>query len=245
MIVHSTENLHHHHHHVMLLARIPLTISRHSSLLSIAPSGSSRLLPVPAKSCCRWVLAGRPTFARPCEEVNWNTSLMCSSLLLQQFPVCLVRLIWMVFVMSGRWPYCCFFVRCCLFIICLDYVPRTSIELMKENCFMLAKERSRRYSARSITDSDYAVDLAHQANIPTLPGSQGSRWHGLSYVNADKTECMYFNQRGDISKLKDGTLKLVDKFTYLGSSISSTEKDIKTWLAKAWTATDRLSVIWK
>ena len=40
-------------------------------------------------------------------------------------------------------------------------------------------------------------------------------------------------------------LKLVDKFTYLGSSISSTKKDIDTWLTKAWTAIDRLSIIWK
>ena len=37
----------------------------------------------------------------------------------------------------------------------------------------------------------------------------------------------------------------IDKFTYLGSSISSTEKDIDTRLTKAWTAIDRLSIIWK
>ena len=37
----------------------------------------------------------------------------------------------------------------------------------------------------------------------------------------------------------------MDKFSYLGSCISSTEKDINTRLAKAWTAFDRLSVIWK
>ena len=30
-----------------------------------------------------------------------------------------------------------------LFIICLDYVIRTSIDLMKENGFKLAKERSK------------------------------------------------------------------------------------------------------
>ena len=30
-----------------------------------------------------------------------------------------------------------------------------------------------------------------------------------------------------------------------GSSVSSTENDINTWLAKAWTAINRLSVIWK
>ena len=56
---------------------------------------------------------------------------------------------------------------------------------------------------------------------------------------------MCFNQKGNIST-RDGTsLKLVDKFTYLGSSVSSTEKDIDTRLTKAWTAIDRLSIIWK
>ena len=35
-------------------------------------------------------------------------------LLLQQFPTCLVRLIWIVFVMSGWWPYISCFVGCCL-----------------------------------------------------------------------------------------------------------------------------------
>ena len=56
---------------------------------------------------------------------------------------------------------------------------------------------------------------------------------------------MCFNQTGDISTLNGSSLKLVDKFTYLGSSVSSTEKDIDTRLTKAWTAIDRLSVIWK
>ena len=40
------------------------------------------------------------------------------------------------------------------------------------------------------------------------------------------------------------SLKLVDKFTYQGSGVSSTEKDVNTRLAKAWTAIDRLLVIW-
>ena len=38
---------------------------------------------------------------------------------------------------------------------------------------------------------------------------------------------------------------IVDKFTYLGSSVASTEKDIDTRLTKAWTAINRLSIIWK
>ena len=52
---------------------------------------------------------------------------------------------------------------------------------------------------------------------------------------------MCYNQTGDISTLDGSSLKLVDKFTYLGSSVSSTEKDIDTRLTKAWTAIDRLS----
>ena len=50
---------------------------------------------------------------------------------------------------------------------------------------------------------------------------------------------------GDISTLDGTPLKLVDKFTYLGSSVASTEKDIDTRLTKAWTAINRLSIIWK
>ena len=54
----------------------------------------------------------------------------------------------------------------CLFIICLDYVLRTSIDLMKINVFKLAKERSWRYPAQTITDADYADDIALLANTP-------------------------------------------------------------------------------
>ena len=56
---------------------------------------------------------------------------------------------------------------------------------------------------------------------------------------------MCYNQTGDISTLKGTPLKLVDKFTYLGSSVESTEKDIDTRLTKAWTAINRLSIIGK
>ena len=56
---------------------------------------------------------------------------------------------------------------------------------------------------------------------------------------------MCYNQTGDISILDGTPLKLVDKFTYLGSSVSLTEKDIDTRLTKAWTAINRLSIRWK
>ena len=65
------------------------------------------------------------------------------------------------------------------------------------------------------------------------------------HINAHKMEYMCFNQIVDISRLNSSSLKLVDKFTYLGSSVSSTKTDINTRPAKAWTAISRLSVIWK
>ena len=116
-----------------------------------------------------------------------------------------------------------------LFIICLDYVLRTSIDKIRENGFELTKKRSRRYPTKTITDADYADDIAILANTPnqakTLLHSLERAAAGIGqHVNAHKTEYMCYNQTGDIST-RDGTsLKLVDKFTYLGSSVSSTTK---------------------
>ena len=62
---------------------------------------------------------------------------------------------------------------------------------------------------------------------------------------AHKTEYMCYYQTGEITTLDGTPLKLVDKFTYQESSVSSTEKDIDTRLTKAGTAIDRLSIIWK
>ena len=125
---------------------------------------------------------------------------------------------------------------------------RTSIDKIRENGFELTKKRSRRYTAKTITDADYADDIALLANTPnqaeTLQYSLERAAAGIGlHVNAHKTEYMCFNQAGDISTLT--SLKLVDKFTYLRSSVSSIEKDIDTRLTKARTAIDKLSVIWK
>ena len=92
--------------------------------------------------------------------------------------------------------------------------------------------------------------IALLANTPT---PDESMLHSLEqaaggidfHVNEEKTEYMCFNQKGDISTLNGGSLRLMVKFPYLGSSVSSTENDIGTRLAKAWTAIDRLLVIWK
>ena len=137
-----------------------------------------------------------------------------------------------------------------LFIICLGYVLRTSIDKLKENSFELTKKRSRRYPVKTITDADYADDIALLANAPTQAETllHSLEWDATGiglHVNAHKMEYMCFNLTGDIFTLNGSSLKLVDKFTYLGSSISTTRTDIDLWLTKAWTAINRLSVIWK
>ena len=90
-----------HHHHVVPWARISLTLSRHFSLSFISPGRSSGLHPVSSHSCWMYVCAGRPAFARPYVGLHRSTSLMSSSLLLQQCLACLVHLTWIVFVMEA------------------------------------------------------------------------------------------------------------------------------------------------
>ena len=130
------------------------------------------------------------------------------------------------------------------------YAKATSIDTIKENSFELTKKRSRRYSAETITDADFADDTALLANTPaqaeTLLHSLERSAIGIDFhVNAHKTEYMYFNQTSDISTLNGSSLKLLDKFTYVGNSVSSIETVIDDWLTKAWAAINRLSVIWK
>ena len=90
-----------------------------------------------------------------------------------------------------------------LFIICLDYVLRTSIDKVKENGFELTKKRGRRYPAD---------DIAFLANTPV---QAETLLQALASMSMQTTEYMYFNQTGDISTLGGSSLKLTDKFTYL------------------------------
>ena len=109
---------------------------------------------------------------------------------------------------------------------------KTSIDKIKENGLKLTKKRSRRYPAKTITDADYADDMVLLANTPA---QAETLLHSLQkdaadigvYVNAHKTEYIWFNQTGDIT-LNGSPRKLADKFTSLGSSVSSTEIDINS-----------------
>ena len=98
------------------------------------------------------------------------------------------------------------------------------------------------YSVQTSTETYYEHDIVHLSNTFTLAESLlhslqlAERYH----VNTNKTKCMCFNQEGNISTLNGGSLKLVDKFTYLGSSVTSTESDINICQTKAWIVIDRL-----
>ena len=90
--------------------------------------------------------------------------------------------------------------------------------------------QSRLHLAHIITDVFYADDISLLGNI-SVPAK--SRLHSLEKA------------AGGIGLHVNGSPKLVDKFTYFGSSVPSTENDMNPWLAKACNAIDRFSELWK
>ena len=95
---------------------------------------------------------------------------------------------------------------------------------------LMFRQVSRHPENKNTTDADYLDDIALLANTPsqaeTLLHSLERATAGIGlHVNAHKTENMCFNQTGDIFSLNGSPLKLVDKYTYLGSSVSSTQTD--------------------
>ena len=56
---------------------------------------------------------------------------------------------------------------------------------------------------------------------------------------------MCFSRERAKYTLNGGFLTLVDNFTYLSSSVSSTESNVNIRPAKAWTAIDGVSIVWE
>ena len=116
-----------------------------------------------------------------------------------------------------------------LFLIYLDDILWMSIDQIKENSCALKNTRRWWYPSETITDADYADNLALLAN--TLALVKNSQGHGL-YMTSDKTEFICFNQNGAISSFNDQPLKLVNHFTHLNSNITSTENNINICIGK-------------
>ena len=87
-----------------------------------------------------------------------------------------------------------------MFIICLDYVLRNTIDLIKVGGFTLKMTKGRRYSAETMTGSDYTDDLTLLTNVLAWAESlllsleQAAGSIGL-YTNANKKkELMRFKE---------------------------------------------------
>ena len=123
----------------------------------------------------------------------------------------------------------------------------------ERKCFTLEKPRSRQiphtnYHGHGLRWWHSASDkYTHPDQNPYCIVWRKQQMGLTFHINAEKSEYMRFNpnQRGNISTLNGGSLKLVDKFTYLGSSVSSTKNNISMRLPKARAAFNTSSVIWK
>ena len=131
-----------------------------------------------------------------------------------------------------------------LFVTCLDYVLRITVDKCNEYGLTLELARSRRFPTKKITDADYNDDLAllsdnsYNAQKLLKKKEKSSAFIGLLHINATKTKYMCYNQDGAIETLNEILLKKVDDFVYLGSNIDSTEKDVLIRISKAWSALD-------
>ena len=129
--------------------------------------------------------------------------------------------------------------------ISVDNLPRLhalDVDRFNERSWLYTgKARSRWYLVQTIRDADYADDRVPLANTSAQLESLHSLKQaagGISF-HFNTREYMCFNPGGYISTLNGRFLKLVDKFTYLWSSLSSTKNDINMQLAMACTASDR------
>ena len=103
-----------------------------------------------------------------------------------------------------------------VFIICLDFVLRTSIDLIKDSFFF--KKRNSRYPAKTITDANNAADQALHANTPTQTKSWLHSFEqvavGISlHLSTNQTEFIRFKQKSISSSLSCKPLKLIGQFT--------------------------------
>ena len=90
----------------------------------------------------------------------------------------------------------------------------------------------------TITDENYADVMALFANTPTQAEFLQQSLELVSWLLLEGNKTKY------MTPLCGVHLKLTDKFTLLGISVSSTESEVNIRL-EVWTAIDRLSIIRK
>ncbi len=139
-----------------------------------------------------------------------------------------------------------------LFIIVLDYVLRKAPEGNQERLgFTLEPRRSRRIGPQTITNLDFADDIALLANNlkdaeEVLHLVEASALTVGLGMNAKKTKAMVYNEAPSAINTLDGSdLEIVQDYKYLGTWIASSEKDFNIRKAQAWKACNRMDKIWK
>ena len=139
-----------------------------------------------------------------------------------------------------------------LFIIVVDYVLRMSVDTISSKGLEISSRRSSRYPAVHLTDTDFADDIAliseSLLNAQSLLHAleQASNCVGL-YLNETKTQCFNMCSSDNdfiIKTLNNTILNIVSDYIYLGSYISSSEKDFLTRKGMAWSACNALHKIW-
>jgi len=138
-----------------------------------------------------------------------------------------------------------------LFAIVLDYAMRQAVG-GKENelGFELERRKSSRHPAVSISDLDFADDIAllsqnaEQAQLLLTQLEVEAAKVGL-HLNGKKTKVMTYNQPGPVTiTTRNGdSLEIVENFKYLGSWMESTEKDFEIRKALAWSSCHKLKKI--
>ena len=140
-----------------------------------------------------------------------------------------------------------------LFIIVLDYALRGALDGCEDQLgFTISTRRSKRQSAVTLTDLDFADDIAllsdkiEQAQSILSRVQRECQKVGLA-LNAKKTKYITYNidTEGSALKTNDGTeLDKVENFKYLGSWVDSTNKDINIRKAQAWQALNKMNCMW-
>ena len=136
-----------------------------------------------------------------------------------------------------------------LFIIVLDFALRKSIS--QEDGITLLRQRSRRHPPTCLADLDFADDIALLSEISRDAEAllhkveSACEEVGLK-LNAGKTKYIHLNKSTNqpIKSLDSTVIEEVKDFKYLGA-YASTEKDLNTRKAQAWSAIHSLEKVWK
>ena len=118
------------------------------------------------------------------------------------------------------------------YITVCHYVIMIKLELLLETIPLYKLLVLDKTAWNYITVCHYVIMIKLELLLETIPL--------YKLLVLSKNTC--FNQTGNISTLNSNSQKLVDKFTYLGSSVSSTETDINPQLTKAWIAIGYMEV---